>query len=287
MAERWADYDDELPEPTETAEDAKGIKTCVEYTYNKKNQKVKITKRIQVKHTQMKVPRVIEERLARIKPFGKALEPGNEDASSRDPNDVFILHPKIADQEDNQAVDLKAAMINMKMREQQRLVDQELGLITPSSGDKPSAEEPTASDKPAAYVPPSQRGGASGGGGAAGQRSDLDYTTIRVSNLSEETKEADLQDLFSTFGRVSRVFLARDMESKVSRGFAFVNFYSAAEAQRAMDRLQGYGYDHLILKLEWAKNKDPSTSTSYRSGYGKALAQDTTERVTYASNLTH
>ena len=59
-----------------------------------------------------------------------------------------------------------------------------------------------------------------------------------------------------------------------------------------MEALQGYGYDHLILKIEWAK---PSTKpdgdagsqgTQFRSGYGKALAQDTTEKVSYASNLT-
>lgn len=81
-----------------------------------------------------------------------------------------------------------------------------------------------------------------------------------------------------------------------------------------MEALQGYGYDHLILKLEWAKvrrkwtrlfacfdrhahrvlvffflqpnTKDPSAATEFRSGYGKALAQDTKEKVSYASNLT-
>ena len=51
-----------------------------------------------------------------------------------------------------------------------------------------------------------------------------------------------------------------------------------------------YGYDHLILKLEWARPntpKDPASSgTEFRSGYGKALAQDTKEKVSYASNLT-
>ena len=59
-----------------------------------------------------------------------------------------------------------------------------------------------------------------------------------------------------------------------------------------MNALQGYGYDHLILKIEWAKpstksDGDPGSSgTQFRSGYGKALAQDTTEKVSYASNLT-
>ncbi len=60
-----------------------------------------------------------------------------------------------------------------------------------------------------------------------------------------------------------------------------------------MDALQGYGYDHLILKIEWGKKQAPKEGGSagaepvqFRSGYGKALAQDTTEKVSYASNLT-
>jgi translation initiation factor 3 subunit G len=51
-----------------------------------------------------------------------------------------------------------------------------------------------------------------------------------------------------------------------------------------------FGYDHLILKIEWAKPSAPKDAGSepvqFRSGYGKALAQDTTEKVSYASNLT-
>lgn len=38
-----------------------------------------------------------------------------------------------------------------------------------------------------------------------------------------------------------------------SRGFAFVSFFQKSDAESAMQALQGYGYDHLILKLEWAK----------------------------------
>ena len=75
-----------------------------------------------------------------------------------------------------------------------------------------------------------------------------------------------------------------------SRGFAFVSFVNKDDAAKAMEKLQGFGYDHLILKLEWARPntpKDPASSgTEFRSGYGKALAQDTKEKVTYASNLT-
>ena len=146
------------------------------------------------------------------------------------------------------------------------------------------------------YVPPSQRAGGAaslamkgGAGGPGAQQRTDDLNTIRVTNISENTTEADLQDLFQPFGRISRVYLAKDKETMVSRGFAFVSFVHKDDAAKAMDKLQGFGYDHLILKLEWARPnapKDPSAATEFRSGYGKALAQDTKENVTYASNLT-
>ena len=129
-----------------------------------------------------------------------------------------------------------------------------------------------------------------GGGPARFGQQDRDQNTIRVTNISDDTTEADLQDLFQPFGRISHVYLAKDKETMISRGFAFVSFVHREDAAKAMDKLQGFGYDHLILKLEWARPsapKDPGTEgTQFRSGYGKALAQDTKEKVSFASNLT-
>jgi len=152
---------------------------------------------------------------------------------------------------------------------------------------------------PGKYIPPSLRAGGAASGKSLTERestrfsavsTDRDQNTIRVTNISEDTKEEDLQDLFANFGRISRVYLAKDKETLQSRGFAFVSFAQRQDAQKAMDKLQGYGYDHLILKLEWARPSAPrdpgAEGTQFRSGYGKALAQDTTERVSFASNLT-
>jgi translation initiation factor 3 subunit G len=136
------------------------------------------------------------------------------------------------------------------------------------------------------YAPPSARAGAMGTGvGFTPESRTDDLNTIRVTNLSESTTEADLQDLFQRFGRISRIYLAKDKETMQSRGFAFVSFVSKDDAAQAMEELQGFGYDHLILKLEWARPnapKDPASSgTEFRSGYGKALAQDTKEKVSF------
>ena len=37
------------------------------------------------------------------------------------------------------------------------------------------------------------------------------------------------------------------------QGFAFISFISRQDAQKAIESLDGFGYDHLILKVEWAK----------------------------------
>lgn len=79
-----------------------------------------------------------------------------------------------------------------------------------------------------------------------------DEATVRVTNLPEETQEQDLRDLFTPFGPVSRVFLAKDKTSNVSKGFAFITFNEKKDAQKAIECVSGFGYDHLILKVEWA-----------------------------------
>lgn len=37
------------------------------------------------------------------------------------------------------------------------------------------------------------------------------------------------------------------------KGFAYVHFKSKNDAQTAIDILNGHGYDHLILNVEWSK----------------------------------
>jgi len=80
-----------------------------------------------------------------------------------------------------------------------------------------------------------------------GNRDDL--PTLRVTNISEDTQEQDLRDLFSYVGRVARVYVGRDRETGAGRGFAFVSFEDKATAQRAIERMHGRGYDNLISTL--------------------------------------
>ena len=70
--------------------------------------------------------------------------------------------------------------------------------------------------------------------------------------MGEEATESDLMDLFSPFGKVIRIYLARDEHTQVSRDYAFVKFQNKDDAQRAISGVNGRGYNHLILKVGWA-----------------------------------
>ena len=119
------------------------------------------------------------------------------------------------------------------------------------STDKPKAMEPVASGS---YVPPSLRkAGAASGSSALGRN---DQNCIRVSNLPEFVDDHHLKDLFKQKGHVERVFLAKDRNTKLSKGFAFVTYRDRASAEAAIETFNRHRLGCLILSVEWAQ---PST----------------------------
>ena len=59
--------------------------------------------------------------------------------------------------------------------------------------------------------------------------------------------------MFERFGRVTRVFLAKDRETNRAKGFAFISFADRGDAAKACEKMDGYGFGHLILRVEFAK----------------------------------
>ena len=64
----------------------------------------------------------------------------------------------------------------------------------------------------------------------------MNENRLFVGNLSFQTGENDLQDYFAQAGAVTSVNLMLDKVSGKSRGFAFVEFATAAEAQKAIEQ---------------------------------------------------
>jgi len=116
----------------------------------------------------------------------------------------------------------------------------------------------TGKGGPRTYMAPHLRNAAGGGkGDGKGGKGDLQAqqqeASLRITNLSEDCKEGDLQDLFGKIGRLQRVYLAKDQTTGESRGFAFITYGNKYDAQKAIDQLNGHGYDNLILQVQFAK----------------------------------
>src|SRR3989441_3454850 len=79
--------------------------------------------------------------------------------------------------------------------------------------------------------------------------------SLFVGNMSFQTSEAELRELFAPFGQVSRVHMAMDRETGRARGFAFVEMPNDAEAAAAMTALDGKEVGGRNLKVNEARPK--------------------------------
>jgi cold-inducible RNA-binding protein len=77
-----------------------------------------------------------------------------------------------------------------------------------------------------------------------------------VGNLSFETTENDLNDLFATHGTVTETNLMMDRETGRPRGFGFVTMSSAEEAQKAIAALNGKDVGGRALTVNVAKPRE-------------------------------
>jgi len=79
--------------------------------------------------------------------------------------------------------------------------------------------------------------------------------SLFVGNMSFQTSESELRELFAPFGQVTRVHMAMDRETGRARGFAFVEMPNDAEAAAAMTALDGKEVGGRNLKVNEARPK--------------------------------
>jgi cold-inducible RNA-binding protein len=89
-----------------------------------------------------------------------------------------------------------------------------------------------------------------------------------VGNMSFQTTEGDLTELFKAFGQVSRVHIAMDRETGRARGFAFVEMPNDEEAAKAIAGLDGKEVGGRNLKVNEARPKERSSGGPPRGGSG-------------------
>ncbi|KAL6652214.1 hypothetical protein ACP70R_011139 [Stipagrostis hirtigluma subsp. patula] len=274
---RWAELEEEddggdldylLPPPVVVGPDASGLRKVIEYRFDDEGHKVKVTTTTRTRNlARARLSRSAVERRAWPK-FGDAVK---EDAGSSltmvSTEEIVLERPRAPGRKaeepttSSDPLDRKNCVL-MVCRTCGKKGDhwtskcpyKDLAPKTESFVDRPRTSDDTAGQGGASkgsYVPPIRREGADRSGADAMRRRN-DENSVRVSNLSEDTREPDLLELFRVFGPVIRVYVAVDHKTGASRGFGFVNFACREDGENAIAKLNGYGYDNLILRLEWA-----------------------------------
>ncbi|MBN2323545.1 MAG: RNA-binding protein [Spirochaetes bacterium] len=91
---------------------------------------------------------------------------------------------------------------------------------------------------------------------------------IYVGNLSNETTEEDLSEAFRAFGQVASAKIITDKYSGVSRGFGFIEMPAKAEAQSAINGLNGTELKGQTLTVNEARPR-PDRNRGGRGGGGR------------------
>ncbi|XP_056173152.1 serine/arginine-rich splicing factor SC35-like isoform X4 [Syzygium oleosum] len=102
--------------------------------------------------------------------------------------------------------------------------------------------------------------------GRSGPPDITDTYSLLILNISFRTTADDLFPLFDKYGKVVDVFIPRDRRTGESRGFAFVRYKYADEAQKAVDKLDGRVVDGREIGVQFAKY-GPNAERMYRDEY--------------------
>jgi RNA recognition motif-containing protein len=97
-------------------------------------------------------------------------------------------------------------------------------------------------------------------------------TKLFVGNLSFDTLENDLKDLFAPHGPVTEVNLMKDRETGKARGFAFVTMETKEAADAAIAALNGKDWKGRALTVNEARPREARSGGggggSRGGGYG-------------------
>lgn len=76
---------------------------------------------------------------------------------------------------------------------------------------------------------------------------------LLVRNMSRQTTEKDLRDLFEPFGPVQSCVVVNDDETGLSKGFGFVEMPKPGNAKAAMLQLNGRELDGETIRVKRSK----------------------------------
>lgn len=134
---------------------------------------------------------------------------------------------------------------------------------------------------------------------AFGDREPSSSPVIFCGNLAYATTEQDLTDAFSRCGRVVRTFLPMDRELGHSKGFGYIEFFSADEAAVALREMGALELNGRRVRLDQAEpamgggagryggQQQQSTTTGFGGGGSGGLTYATPQRPSPQVLLSH
>ena len=91
---------------------------------------------------------------------------------------------------------------------------------------------------------------------------------LYVGNLSYNIRDEELQQAFAQYGSVSSAKVMMDRETGRSKGFGFVEMGSDAEAQAAINGMNGQALDGRAIVVNEARPREERSGGGGRGGYG-------------------
>lgn len=82
---------------------------------------------------------------------------------------------------------------------------------------------------------------------------------VFISGLPLEVSEAELTEVFGDFGPVRSLRIIKDRETKLSRGFGFVEMVNDDEAKEAIRCMNGASYYGRKIRVNVAEDKPGET----------------------------
>ena len=89
---------------------------------------------------------------------------------------------------------------------------------------------------------------------------------LYVGNLSYSTTEDELRTLFAQAGTVASVAVIKDRDTGQSKGFAFVEMATQAEAQKAISMFNGQNLKDRALTVNLARPREERSGGGFGGG---------------------
>jgi RNA recognition motif-containing protein len=92
-------------------------------------------------------------------------------------------------------------------------------------------------------------------------------TRLFVGNLSYQTTEEDLRQLFAGVASVASVTVVTERDSGRSKGFAFVEMSSPEDAQKAIAELNGQNLHERTIRVDFARPREDRAGAGGGGGF--------------------